>query len=163
MSTDSTIVGVGQICIGKSPEVFRAVALGSCVAIALYDPHLKLGGLGHALLPYAAEARTPSYPPGKFANSATAMLVRKMVKNGAKPNRLVSKLAGGAKMFEMKKGLDWDIGARNVQSARAALDKANIPIVAEDVGKNFGRTVLFELSSGKLIILRAGGKNRREL
>ena len=162
MSTESITAGIGEIRIGKSPKVLQAIALGSCVGIALYDPQPKLGGLSHAMLPLEKETRKHSYSPGKFVDSAILLMIHKLVKKGAKPNRFVSKLVGGARMFEIK---NLDIGTRNVQSARAALKNAAIPIVAEDVGKDFGRTVHFYLSTGKLLIRKAGGSRRhwREL
>ena len=166
MSETPITAAVGEIRIGNSPGVLRALGIGSCVTIAIYDPHLKLGGMGHALLPYAADARNSNPLPGKYADSATIQLIQMLVKKGANRTRLISKLAGGAKMFELlktQKKVILDIGSRNVQSARDSLKKANIPIVAEDVGKNYGRTVIFELDSGKLITLRAGKKHRREL
>ena len=160
---DPITVGISQIHIGQSPEVLRALALGSCVAIALYDPQLKLGGLSHAMLPQAAETRNPNHHPGKFVDSSITLMIHKLVQKGARPNRLSSKLAGGAKMIDLRSTRNQlDIGTRNIQSAHATLKKANIPIVAEDVGKNFARTVLFDLSSGKLIMQRAG-ENSKEL
>ena len=111
------------------------------------------------MLPYAMEARRRSFPPGRFVDKAIPIMIRKLVQKGAKSRRLVAKLAGGASLLELKSTRNLlDIGTQNVQSARAALKNVKIPIMATDVGKNFGRTVHFDLSSGKLMIRRVGEK-----
>ena len=156
-------VGLGQIRFGKSPDMLRAVALGSCVGIALYDPKLKIGALAHAMLPNSSEARA-EFSPGRFVDSSISKMTSDLTKKGSNPKTLKAKLVGGAKMFnhiESKKFLD--IGDRNVSTARDILKDEAIPIVAEDVGKNYGRTVVFDLSSGKMSIRRAGKKEWREL
>ena len=44
-------VGIAELRIARSPTVLKAFGLGSCLAIALYDPELRLGALVHSLLP----------------------------------------------------------------------------------------------------------------
>ena len=68
MSTKYQTAGIG--CIGQSPEMIRVIALGSCIAIALYDPQLKLGGLSHSILSYEPNAQNRPLRPVKFADCA---------------------------------------------------------------------------------------------
>ncbi len=44
------------------------------------------------------------------------------------------------------------IGARNVDAARHALARDQIPVVAEEVGGDFGRSIHFDLGDGRLCV-----------
>jgi len=44
------------------------------------------------------------------------------------------------------------IGEKNVKWAKNTLEKFEIPIIAEDTGKNYGRTVTLDISTGDLLI-----------
>jgi chemotaxis protein CheD len=85
----------------------------------------------------------------KFADTAVVDLVQELVRNGADRRRLTAKIAGGAQMFEVQQGsLVGTIGDRNVVSVKKALQGLQIPIIAEDTGLNYGRTVYFDLDTG---------------
>ena len=49
------------------------------------------------------------------------------------------------------------IGERNAEACREILKSMGIPLLAEDVGKNYGRTIVYETETGKLLV-RAVGK-----
>jgi chemotaxis receptor (MCP) glutamine deamidase CheD len=51
----STRITIAQVRIDQSPAILKAYGLGSCVAVALYDPEARIGGLGHLLLPNRPE------------------------------------------------------------------------------------------------------------
>ena len=75
--------------------------------------------------------------------------------------RLQAKLFGGANMFEALQ--EWSgesIGQRNISCARETLEEMGIEVLAEDVGGNFGRTLIFSLESGKVTVksVREGQK-----
>lgn len=54
-------------------------------------------------------------------------------------------------MFEVQQGSAiGTIGERNVDSVREILRSFRIPVIAEDVGANYGRTVYFDLSNGMM-------------
>lgn len=44
------------------------------------------------------------------------------------------------------------IGERNVEATKKALEKEKIPLIAQDVGGNYGRSIEFCTASGKLYI-----------
>ena len=48
-----------------------------------------------------------------------------------------------------------NIGQRNVQAVKAALAKLGIPIIAEDTGKDYGRTLYFYAEDGVMQIKSA--------
>lgn len=135
--------------------VLTVHGLGSCVAVCLYDPLTRCGGLGHVVLP-AVLMRRPGDPPSKFADTAVGWLREEMARQGAAASRLVAKIAGGASLFDLSAVRGPSIGERNVAAVREALAEAGIPLVAEDVGGTTGRTVAFRLSDGRVEVLAAG-------
>ena len=74
-------------------------------------------------------------------------LIREMEALGAKRIRMTAKIAGGADMFQNAGG-KWEIGKQNVDAVKQALRKAGIPVIAEDTGDNYGRTILFSGKDG---------------
>ena len=84
-----------------------------------------------------------------------------MVKQGAAPRRMVAKIAGGAKMFEVS-GLSnvGHVGERNAQQAKKMLKELNVPLVAEDTGLNYGRTVTLDCETGEFFIKAVGKSNK---
>ncbi len=130
MTNNPITVGINQIKISKSPQILQAIALGSCVAIILYDTKLKLGGLSHSMHPTQNKLKTHDHSPGKFVDTAISQMLNILHKKGVNPRNcnLVSKLVGGASMFNFNSDSALNIGKRNVKSARTTLQNANIPI-----------------------------------
>jgi len=93
----------------------------------------------------------------KFADLAIPMLVEDMIKKGARLRNMTAKIAGGASMFNFSdKSIIMDIGNRNGIAVKNALKILAIPILAEDVGGNKGRTLIFDTESGILSIRTVG-------
>ena len=152
------VVGISDYKLSKQPEVIVTYALGSCVGICLYDSRLKIGGLSHIMLPESSMFNKNDLNRMKFADTALVDLVQDLKKLGADARRLTAKIAGGAQMFEVQQGsLIGTIGDRNVQSVKAVLNGLRIPIIAEDTGSNYGRTVYFDLETG---IMKVQSLNR---
>ena len=156
----SEVIKVGmadlQICI--SPNCVTTLGLGSCVGIAIRDPMTKVGGLAHIMLPDSTKIKNNSNIP-KFADTGIEELVKRIVQNGGNRSRLVAKIAGGAQMFAFQNNTDLvRVGERNVEATKAKLNELKIPILAEDTGKNYGRTVVFYPETG-LFLIRAVGKS----
>ncbi len=156
----STItVGISDLNVAKGDDVLVTYALGSCVGICLYDKVNKVAGLSHIMLPNS-KSFSGAPQPYKFADTAIIQLVQKMQRMGALPNRLQAKIAGGAQMFAAKGNTSLaNIGERNVQAVKEELMRLRIPIIAEDTGKNYGRTLFFSASDG---IMRIKSVNRGE-
>jgi len=132
------------------------LGLGSCIGIAIYDPVTKVGGLAHIMLPDSTQMRNNSNI-AKFADTGIEELVKRMIAAGANRRRLVAKIAGGAKMFEVS-GLSTigNVGERNAQASKAKLKQMGIPLLAEDTGSNYGRTVELYPSTGEFYIKAVG-------
>ncbi len=136
----------------RAPATLITSGLGSCIGVALHDPLMKVGGMCHVMLPDSSQARA-SENRAKFADTAIPDILARLEGLGARRERLVVKVAGGAQMFNFGKGDDrFAIGRRNAEAVRSALQQAGVRIAAEDVGGNHGRTMIFEVDSGRVII-----------
>ena len=143
------VVGISDYKLARYPNVFVTYALGSCVGICLYDKQLKIGGLSHIMLPESTMFNKSDINRMKFADTAIADLVQDLIRLGADRRRLTAKIAGGAQMFEAQPGsMVGTIGNRNAASVKNTLSSLRIPILAEDTGSNYGRTVYFDLDTG---------------
>ena len=152
------VVGISDYKMARNPNAFVTYALGSCVGICLYDKHMKVGGLSHIMLPESSMFSKNDINRMKFADTAIVDLVEELVKLGAHKSRLTAKIAGGAQMFEVQQGsMIGTIGDRNVSSVKQTLHALRIPILAEDTGLNYGRTVYFDLDTG---IMKVQSLNR---
>lgn len=131
--------------IVKPPEMIRTSGLGSCVGVVIYDETARIAGLVHIMLPDSSLAKAGAKNEAKFADTGVPALIKTLTKSGARPFRLKAKIAGGAQMFQYKSGSDlMKIGPRNVEAVKQQLKIARIPILAEDVGGNSGRTIEFD-------------------
>lgn len=127
----------GHLACSKEPAEITTV-LGSCVGVALFDPHLKIGGLNHYLLPYVLPGEPASEKYGEYALFA---LIEEMEKLGARRERLVSKVFGGANVLT---GVDigMEVGTKNIEVAFTLLGKLGIPILQYHTGGINGRKIL---------------------
>ncbi len=89
----------------------------------------------------------------KFADKAIPTMIGRMVNWGAHKKNIVAKIAGGAHMFpSIKDKMVMDIGKRNLNVIKYLLGKSGIKIIAEDTGLNIGRTIKFDIGTGRLMI-----------
>lgn len=151
-------VGMADIKVCVSPNGVTTLGLGSCVGIAIRDPITKIGGLAHVMLPDSTVIRGSEGNKAKFADTGIVELVKMLEAKGAQKSRMIAKLAGGAMMFAFQNKSDlMRVGDRNVEASKQKLAELGIPILAEDTGANYGRTVIFYPETGDYII-RAVGK-----
>lgn len=149
-------VGMADLNVCKAPNSITTLGLGSCIGLILYDPVTKVGGMVHYMLPDSTKVRNNSNI-AKFADTGIDELLKRVVAAGASKQRLIAKIAGGAKMFEVS-GLSevGNIGARNAEAARNILNAKGIRLVAEDTGLNYGRTVELDCETGEYHIKSVG-------
>jgi chemotaxis protein CheD len=114
----------------------------------LYDAQAHVGGLAHVLLPNQAMSRDKTNP-AKFPSTAVPLVIDEMCKLGAAPGRISAKIVGGASMFgALIPSGGINIGERNVLAVREVLAEVKVPIVAEDTGGDYGRSVFLHLGDG---------------
>lgn len=150
------LVKVADWAVDRGEVVLVTLGLGSCVAIMLHDADSRLGGMAHILLPSKSLARDTSNA-AKFPETAVPMLIERLRTLGADPRRIVAKLAGGASMFAaLTLPGTVQMGERNIAASREALRAAGIPVAAEAVGGQAGRTVRYVVGTGRAEIRSVG-------
>jgi len=155
-------VGIADLRAAGPGEVLAAVGLGSCVAVAIRDPTRRRGALAHIMLPQQSEGlRRPGENMNKYADVAVTEAVRSLVGFGCRRADMEAKIAGGASIFDLGRGVEGgDIGARNVEAVVRALAGEGIRLLASDVGGREGRTVEYSVDTGELAVRTVRGPRR---
>lgn len=149
-------VGMADLKVGRSPDILTTLGLGSCIGLTLFDPVTKVGGLVHYMLPDSTKLKNNGNI-AKFGDTGIRELLTRVTAQGGDPRRLVAKIAGGACMFEMSKSSAMgNVGLRNAEAAKTILRQLRIPLVAEDTGLNYGRTVELNCETGEYLIKAVG-------
>ena len=154
-------VGIGDMKLSRGDGTIITYALGSCIGISFYDPVIHLGALLHIMLPARFNATDPNV--FKYADSGIRETLRKLSAFGMVKSRMVVKIAGGAKMFEIRGNAEFgNIGARNTDIVKKILREERMKISAEDTGGSYARTMLLNVETGDVAI-RTMGKPERHL
>jgi chemotaxis protein CheD len=143
-------VKIAEWAVALAPAMIVTIGLGSCVAIVLHDATARVGGMAHVLLPAPAQAHDGDRP-GKCPSTAVPRLLEEMRALGAR-GPITARLVGGASLFGpllAGKGLG-SMGERNVAASRHALAAARVRVVGELVGGDVGRSVYFDVASGRV-------------
>ncbi len=156
------IVGVADMAISNNPaESLITYSLGSCIAVVIYDPTVKVGGMLHYMLPESSlDAEKARRIPAMFADTGIPSLFKQSYQFGAKKGNIIVKIAGGAQILD-ENGV-FNIGKRNYLTLRKIFWKNNVMIAAEHVGGNVNRTVRLEMATGQ-VTLKVSGLGELEL
>ncbi len=146
--------GIGEMKIAHNPGLLIVMGIGSCIALALYDGYVKVGGIAHIMLPDSRGGRRTK-KSCKFADVAVLILLEEMLRHDAKKKQIVAKIAGGASMFSVMDTLQ--IGEKNAIVVKEALKEEGIKLVAEDIGGNYARSVILDTCTGELTVKAKGG------
>ena len=149
-------VGMADLKTGKGTDVLTTLGLGSCIGLTFYDPTSKIGGLVHYMLPDSTKLKNNSNI-AKFGDTGIRELYNQVIAMGASKYRLVAKIAGGAKMFEVS-GLSGigNVGDRTADAAKKILKELGVKLIAEDTGLNYGRTVELHCDTGEFYVKSVG-------
>jgi chemotaxis protein CheD len=160
----NVIVGVADCQVTSDvSNVLITYALGSCIAVAIYDPVARVGGLLHFMLPEGPPGGTPlgGKSPYMFADRGIPMLFRAAYEKGAQKRRLRVRAAGGAQIMD-EKGV-FNIGQRNCLAMRRIFWKAGVIVEKEETGGKSARTMRLEMDSGRVYLRSPEGPEEREL
>jgi chemotaxis protein CheD len=136
----------GEIFAGLQPRIVDTI-LGSCVAVALFDEAKRRGSINHFMLP---EWNKEGKPSNKYGDIAIPEIIQKMLVMGSYKSDLKAKIFGGSEIGNFN-GV-FNIGERNILQAREILRHEQIPIVSFSVGGKRGRKVIFNSSTGEVLI-----------
>ncbi len=150
-------VGIADVKVGKAPSILKT-SLGSCIAVCLYEPDKKVGGMLHCMLASSAgtDKTKPGFKKAKYADTGMECLIG-MIKDNfqVSEKNLKAKIFGGAKIL---KNISKNIGLENAEAVRRILKSYGIKIIAEKVGGDKGYKILFNLENGRVIVQIFGEK-----
>ena len=156
-------VKIADLAVLKEKGVLITIGLGSCVGIALYDGAARVAGLAHILLSDSSQfshKTSTDVNPAKFADTAIPNLIHLMEDQGAKKSRLRAKIAGGSQLFSFNSNVI-RVGDKNVEMVKKKLKEHSVPLIGEDVGGNYGRTMKIEVETGMVFIYTVGREEIR--
>ncbi len=143
----------GDVYVADVPSQVTAI-LGSCMAVCLWEPRLRIGGVSHFMMPKATPGPSSSL---RFGDVAIPALLSALERLGAKRQGLHARLFGGASVNgEVAPEVGASLGQQNIDVARDLLAKSWIPVLAEDVGGTAGRKLSFQTHDGKAVIKGLG-------
>lgn len=142
------IVKIADGNIGYDEDTLKTIGLGSCVCVTILEREKKMGGMLHYMLPSRIFSKS-MLNPYKYCDTGLNNLVSEMEHLGARRYRMEAKIVGGANMFPVFiKNVEDSVGFRNVEMAKKILKEMKIPILAEDTGNDYSRSVEFVIREG---------------
>jgi chemotaxis protein CheD len=145
--------------IGES--VIATHAVGSCIAVCVFDPVARVAGMLHLLLPESSiNPERAGEQPAVFADTGIPLLFQTAYGYGLAKQRAIVKLVGGAEMPQTHRGW-FNTGHRNLLAARTLLWRNGVFVAAEDVGGTDARTVHLSVGSGRVQVF--SGRSYKEL
>ena len=141
----------GEFQFSDDPDVRMRTLLGSCVAMTMWHPVRRYGGMCHYMLPTRGARRTGELD-GRFGDEAYLMFLNEAIRFGTDPNEYEIKLFGGGDMFPSVNKSDnrQAIGKQNVQAGLGILALHGQPVKASHVGGEGHRIVMFDLWDGSV-------------
>ncbi len=152
------IIGVADMKVSNDTKsTLITYSLGSCLAVCIYDPTVKVGGMLHAMLPDSSlDPAKAKANPYMFVDTGIPLLFKEAYRYGATKAKLEVVLVGASQILDS--GGVFDIGKRNYLAARKLLWRNNVMVKAEEVGGTSHRTVWIELGNGDMTVRVAGRK-----
>ncbi len=135
-------VDTGDIQVAESPVCLQSIALGSCIALIMYESELKIGGLAHIMLPGRS---TSNQKPTQYAEDAIESLIDTVKILGAKAEDLQISIVGGANILQ-----EGDLPDKLIESVLGHLERLNFGVTFMRVGGILRRSVMLDTNSGQI-------------
>jgi chemotaxis protein CheD len=152
---DVAVIHPGEYLV-TDDDIIISTVLGSCVAVALYDPTRHQGGLNHFMLPGEIHGQNVfNDDSGRYGLFAMELLINDMLKRNSHKRNLVAKVFGGGHVLNTAAG---KIPESNIAFALEFLETENIPIASSDVGGTDARKIFFFARTSRVLLKRFGGQ-----
>ena len=153
---DHVVLMPGQMHFGGQAASLRTV-LGSCLAVTLWHPERRLGGMCHFLLP--SRRRNPGDAlDGRYGDEALEAMVAQVRQMRTEPSDYHAHLYGGADTMPEGTALKFNVGERNIEQGFSLVDRYGFQIQGVDVGEDVPRNVTLTLATGEVEMRRGLGR-----
>lgn len=158
---EKKIIGIAELVVSRDPEdLLITYALGSCLGFSVHDPVAGVGGLVHLMLPTSQlDPQRAAVNPERFVDTGVPALFKTCYKMGARKERMIAKVAGGASMIGNGRPDSFQTGRRNIVTLKKLLWKNGVFLKAEETGGNLSRTISLQVGTGE-VVLKANGISR---
>lgn len=149
----------GQYYVSDNADEVITTLLGSCVSVCLYDAQRGIGGMNHFMLPHIRIKGDRDEPDARYGRHAMDLLIQGILDMGGRRERLQAKVFGGGEMIRTDQ---YNVARENVEYACSYLENMGIPILAMDIGGNYGRKLYYQLSDHQVFVRKnivAVGRN----
>ncbi len=140
-STAPRTIIQGEFEVSNNPDLYFSTILGSCVAVCLFDPLIRAGGMNHILLPGEQKGGGGH---SRYGVHLMELLINGLIRLGGQKASMQAKVFGGATISRANTG----IGAKNGQFVRNFLLAEGIQCTSESLGGTQARKVHFIPTSG---------------
>lgn len=155
MEKQQISIHIGEFYASNEPAIIDTV-LGSCVAVCLFDPVKRIGGMNHILLPGKADLKRFD-ASARYGINAMELLINKVMGLGSRRSRLVAKAFGGANMFQSISA-ESGVGEKNSEFVIEFLNNEDIKIISKDLGGHDTRRIFFHTDTGDVFLKRTHSK-----
>jgi len=141
----------GEYYVTTQNEAIVTV-LGSCVSACVRDKVFGIGGMNHFMLPMTTANSSDAWKnvnisaATRYGNFAMEHLINTILSNGGMRKNLEVKVFGGGKILAQMT----DIGSRNINFVREYIATEKLTLLAEDLGDNCPRKVMYNPLTGKV-------------
>lgn len=160
MTAIDVTLRIGGVFASDRPAVIRTV-LGSCIAVCLYDPISRVGGMNHYMLPSSSDV-LHKQDPTRYGLQAMEVLLGSMQKLGARRDRIVAKIFGGGHVLNTSES-DASVPQRNIDFIQRYVREERLEVLAQDIGGYLPRAVHFYTQTGKALVKRLGERAIKEI
>jgi chemotaxis protein CheD len=156
------VIGIGELAVSnRAGDVIVTHALGSCIAVCVFDPVALVGGMLHFLLPEARiNPERARQQPAVFADTGIPLLFQTAYEYGLVKRRAIVKLVGGAEMVQAATAA-FNTGRRNALAAKNLLWRNGVFVASQEIGGSGARTLHLSVADGRLQIFN--GQTFKEL
>ena len=163
VAMNKIVVGISDLKVsGNIEDTLITYALGSCIAVVVYDPVATVGGLLHFMLPDSLlDLHKARNNPAMFADTGIPLLFKSCYELGAQKKRMKVKIAGGARILDNAN--HFQIGKKNITALRKIFWRNNVLIDGEDTGSSYNRSVNLDISTGQVMVRSSNKRHIKEL
>lgn len=149
-------IQIAQMTVSAEPDdTLVAAGVGSGIGLAVYDPHTRVGGMLHFILPDSAlEKEIARQNPFMFADTGLTALFEALSEIGGLRERVKVMACGGAEI--MGQTGDHNIGKLNSAALKKWLVREKIRLDVLDTGGHVNRSLKLDIATGDLFVRRSG-------
>lgn len=142
---------MGGVFASRVPAVVKTV-VGACVAVCLFDPEARVGGMAHLMLPVRLD-RQGDQRSSYYGLYLMDLLVNEMMKYRAERCRLQAQVFGAALLLQLGEQAQV-VSMRNAAFITSYLKIEGVPLLSQDLGGDCPRAVYFYSDTGRSLVKR---------